>query len=635
MLSTHVDGLVHLDFACGTGRVVSAVESMTAKSIGLDISPNMVSLARKKVRAADLRVGDILESPNIVGFHYDVITAFRFFLNAEPELRSKMMKCLSSRLRGPESRLIFNIHGNRHSMRHLGITYRAIRGEQNSEMTFAEAKSLAEAAGLEIESWFGFGVCPRILHRTILKSFVRFVDRIAAKIRFLRGVSCDLLFVCKPKEQPQSAFSAGRSGLLQLGEVPSRLIELRAGKSPINDLLRKAIDQLTASGNHGAVPAGNELQPGALPASVVVSFNPSKRVRHDLARQGYTNARRFFVLPSNTSPRWLFPLGNAHFDLRGLQIYKPYARGARVLKGLLTAIVAARCQGIAPHQVLVASRGPLPLEALVREVTGECQPVFALSLGTETRFRKLTVQAMRPSGEILGYIKLPLTDAAAELVRHEVEVLNRLCSYPALRSHIPRMLYSGEWGDGAILFESGGPSRPGPVQFNRQCEEFLHLLWGIHTTEKPGQVLWEEVAARWRKAEPSLSSGWRALGQAALAKAKRELDGVMVPCGVAHGDFAPWNMRVGDGRLYVHDWEYASWEAPTSWDVFHFKTQVGALLNKKSNLHISWDRRSGERASFLLYLLNSACWLLDEESADQVISLQRRRQLLEKQLEEY
>jgi hypothetical protein len=62
---------------------------------------------------------------------------------------------------------------------------------------------------------------------------------------------------------------------------------------------------------------------------------------------------------------------------------------------------------------------------------------------------------------------------------------------------------------------------------------------------------------------------------------------------------------------------------------------VGALLNKKSNLHISWDRRSGERASFLLYLLNSACWLLDEESADQVISLQRRRQLLEKQLEEY
>jgi hypothetical protein len=403
----------------------------------------------------------------------------------------------------------------------------------------------------------------------------------------------------------------------------------------MNDLLRKAIHQLTASGNHGAVPPGNELQPGPLPASVVVSFNPSKRVRHDLARQGYTSARCFFVLPSNTSPRGVFPLGNAHCALKGLQIYKPYARGARVLKGLLTTMVAARCQGLAPHRVLVASRGPLSLEALVREVTGECRPVFSLLVGTEARFRKLTVQVMRPSGEILGYIKLPLTDAAIERLRNEAETLNHLWSFPALRSHIPRMLYSGEWGDGAILFQSGGPSRLGPIQFNRQCEEFLRLLWGIHTTEKPGQVLWEEVAARWRKVEPGLSSGWRALGQAALAKAKRELDGVMVPCGVAHGDFAPWNTRVGDGRLYVFDWESASWEAPASWDIFHFKTQVAALLNKKNNLHISWDRRSGERASFLLYLLNSACQLFGEESAAQRIGLQRRRELLAKQLEEY
>jgi hypothetical protein len=274
------------------------------------------------------------------------------------------------------------------------------------------------------------------------------------------------------------------------------------------------------------------------------------------------------------------------------------------------------------------------MEALVREVTGECQPVFALSLGTEIRVRKLTVQVMHPNGEILGYIKLPLTDAAVERVRHEAETLNRLWSFPALRPHVPRVLYSGEWGDGYILFQSRGPSRPGPVQFNRQCEEFLQLLWGIRTTEKPGHILWEEVAARWGKAEPSLDSWWRALGQAALARAGRELDGVMVPCGVAHGDFVPWNTRVGDGRLYVFDWESACWEAPSLWDAFHFKTQVAALLNKKNNLHISGDRRSGERASFLLYLLNSASQLFGE-GLSQGAGLEYRRQLLAKQLEEY
>ena len=409
-------------------------------------------------------------------------------------------------------------------------------------------------------------------------------------------------------------------------------MQLPADKSPMNDLLRKAIHQFAASGNHGAAPSVNGSQPGALAASVVVSLNPSNSTKNDMASQGYTWARSFVALPSLTSPRWLFPSGNGRSALEALQIYKPYARAARMLKGLLTTLVAAHCQGLAPHRVLVASRGPLPLEALVREVTGECQPVFALSLGTEIRFRKLTVQVMRPDGEILGYIKLPLTDAAVERVRHEAETLNHLGSYPALRPHIPRVLYSGEWGDGTILFQSGGPSRPGPVLFNRQCAELLRLLWGIHTTEKPGQVLWEEVAARWRKAEPGLTSGWQALGQAALSKAKRELDGVRIPCGVAHGDFAPWNTRVGDGGLYVFDWESASWEAPTSWDIFHFKTQVAALLNKKNNLPIFRDCRSGERASFLLYLLNSVCQVFGEESPAQGIGLEYRRQLLSKQL---
>jgi hypothetical protein len=109
----------------------------------------------------------------------------------------------------------------------------------------------------------------------------------------------------------------------------------------------------------------------------------------------------------------------------------------------------------------------------------------------------------------------------------------------------------------------------------------------------------------------------------------------MVPCGVAHGDFAPWNTRVGDGRLYVFDWESASWEAPTLWDIFHFKTQVAALLNKKNDMHISGDPRSGERASFLLYLLSSACELFGEESPAQGNGLEYRRQLLAKRLGGY
>lgn len=400
----------------------------------------------------------------------------------------------------------------------------------------------------------------------------------------------------------------------------------------MNDILHQAIYRFASLGDYGTAPPAYERVYGSPSAPVLVSLNPSNSVKRDFARQGYAKARVFFALPSLNAPRWLFPLGRCRCTLEGLQIYKPYKRRARILKALLTTMVTAHCQGFAPNQVLVASREILPLETLVREVTREYQPVFSLLVGTEAHFRKLTVQVMRPDGDILGYIKLPLTDAAVERVRHEAETLNHLWRFPALRPYIPQVLYSGEWGNGPILFQSGGPSRPGPQQFNSQCEEFLRLLLAIHSIEKPGHFLWEEVAARWCRTELNLASGWRDLGWAVIKKAKQELDGVLVRYGTTHGDFAPWNTRVADGRLYVFDWEYASWEAPTSWDIFHFKTQAAALLNKKDNRQIFPDRGPSERASYLLYLLNSACKLFGEESPARAIGLEYRRQLLASQV---
>jgi hypothetical protein len=282
--------------------------------------------------------------------------------------------------------------------------------------------------------------------------------------------------------------------------------------------------------------------------------------------------------------------------------------------------------------VLVASREALPLELLVGQVTGEHEPVFALSLGTPTHFRKLTVKVMRPNGETLGYVKLPLTEAAKERVRHEAEILNRLSNFAAIRPHIPRVLHANDWESGYILFQSCGPSHPGPVEFNNLHEELLQKLRGLHELQKPGPALVKEVAARWQKAEPLLDSRWRALGEAALVSASRELKDVMIPCGIMHGDFAPWNTRVGDGRLYAFDWESAAWEAPTLWDMFHFKVQIASLLNKNSEEVSSLSRFSGGRASFLLYLLASVCQQLEEQAPSNHVGLRYRQRVLVKEL---
>jgi hypothetical protein len=234
---------------------------------------------------------------------------------------------------------------------------------------------------------------------------------------------------------------------------------------------------------------------------------------------------------------------------------------------------------------------------------------------------------MRPNGEILGYIKLPLTEGATERVRHEVAVLNRLRDSPPLHPHIPKVLYAGEWGDAYILFQTPGPSGPGPVEFRAPHKSFLRTLASVHQVQKPGRALVEEVAARWRGVVPLIDAELCSLAERALRTAHRELDAVTVPCGIAHGDFAPWNTRLDNGRLFVFDWESAVWDAPLQWDAFHFDVQVASLLSKNSKRSFGPGPLGKDKACFLLYLLDSISAYAGEEGADPRGILYRKRAL--------
>lgn len=188
-------GLEYLDFACGSGRVLSALSPLVAKPTGIDISPDMAAIAAKKVPQAMVIVGDILDTPDIVGDHYDLITAFRFFLNTLPGIRVPILTSLAARLRDERSRLVFNIQGNAWSLEGIGS-----RLDARNTMSRFDVRALVDAAGLKIERWSGFGVCPACRER--LRSFqplARWIDRAASRTPVAKHVSRDLLFECRRK----------------------------------------------------------------------------------------------------------------------------------------------------------------------------------------------------------------------------------------------------------------------------------------------------------------------------------------------------------------------------------------------------------------------------------------------------
>ncbi|MCC6422982.1 MAG: class I SAM-dependent methyltransferase [Phycisphaerales bacterium] len=154
----------YLDFAAGTGRIISFMEEKVDSATGIEISQQMIDVARTKVKHAKLIRADITEPNSSMEGKYDLITAFRFILNAEPSLRLAAFKALATRLKGPDSRLVFNNHGNLmshklimwpfHELRNLGKGHRS----EGNCMTHRQVLRLAHQAGLEIEAVWGSAV---------------------------------------------------------------------------------------------------------------------------------------------------------------------------------------------------------------------------------------------------------------------------------------------------------------------------------------------------------------------------------------------------------------------------------------------------------------------------------------------
>jgi SAM-dependent methyltransferase len=111
----------YLDYACGTGRVLSALEGKFASATGADTSAAMLEFARESGVSANLVVADALQQEPFAGQSFELITCFRLILNIEPALRLPLLTALAALLdRNSNSFLIVNNHGSLPSVKRVG-----------------------------------------------------------------------------------------------------------------------------------------------------------------------------------------------------------------------------------------------------------------------------------------------------------------------------------------------------------------------------------------------------------------------------------------------------------------------------------------------------------------------------------
>lgn len=290
----------------------------------------------------------------------------------------------------------------------------------------------------------------------------------------------------------------------------------------------------------------------------------------------------------------LVDLFNRRTAAASLRLYNAQGTLGRALLGFLAAALRMGLGSMVPSVRLNTAASPVL--GFVKQALGDSDLRFAMSTNDRGGRARSVILAMRRDGEALGFAKAGNDPAA---LTREHGALRRLAALHPSGFDVPRVLAFGTVEGVTVLLQSPpppGPVRRPPRRWHALCQAVLMEMSGKTGDEEP----WRTSAFR-----GELASRIEAIAEAApyehsllswgLENADRLLADGMLLTSMRHGDFAPWNMRCIDGRLFIFDWENASEGTPVGWDFFHFRLSTAVLLGRRG--HITAPPTAGERSA--------------------------------------
>jgi 2-polyprenyl-3-methyl-5-hydroxy-6-metoxy-1,4-benzoquinol methylase len=202
----------YLDFACGTGRILSVFRDRIGRRVGIDTSAYQLEVAQRKDPAAHLICGNLVTQPELLaGRRFDLITCFRLLLHLEPEYRVPVLRRIREHL-GPSGWLIADNHMNRYSALGLAalFAHKVLRvprkpfvppGRRGISATLSEAemrRALGEA-GFEVVEVHRLFVLPG--HGSVMmlpRRWLVALEGLLGRVPGVRRLSKNQIYVCRP-----------------------------------------------------------------------------------------------------------------------------------------------------------------------------------------------------------------------------------------------------------------------------------------------------------------------------------------------------------------------------------------------------------------------------------------------------
>jgi hypothetical protein len=263
--------------------------------------------------------------------------------------------------------------------------------------------------------------------------------------------------------------------------------------------------------------------------------------------------------------RFLIPLDRRKTAAASLDIYNPQRPVAKIAKALLRAGLR-----VGAAQIFLRHRAGLGSLAGVQTFLSRavaCEDVaIAISLGTPGPNQKPTIQIMDRAGVILGYAKAGSSERAIASIQNERQALRTLDSAQFSTAVLPRLLDAGWVKNNYVLVQSPCASahESRAIVPDRRHVCFLAELHGLRPSYR--ELPFPEDA----EIEEMRDGGFHYYAHLIESAKTRWCERGAFPCGPAHGDFTPWNIRSDGGALFVFDWEAFEERTPAAWDLFHF-----------------------------------------------------------------
>jgi hypothetical protein len=313
------------------------------------------------------------------------------------------------------------------------------------------------------------------------------------------------------------------------------------------------------------------------------------------APPGFRIAERYAVVPSAARARFLIPMDDRRAAAASMAAYNAL-RPAKVRLSR-AAIAAGLRAGAAGHLLRDRLAVCVPAEAgdddaarwllcgRLREIFDEPSVHAAIGIGRRGPFRKPVLQAFRPDGAVLGYVKAGWNDVTRALVRAEAEMLGACERRRPSRMVVPGLAAAGPWRGLETVVAAPLPAglrryRPRTRVPSLDATREVADLFGRRVEPLAAGEYWSRARSRVDAIAPAVDTDVADALRSYAAWIERRHGDVELTFGAWHGDWAPWNMARLDGRLVVWDWEHGRPGVPLGFDPLHFHFQLAFIADE-------------------------------------------------------